>query len=173
MGLPAKSLPVLLVVAGVALAMLIGERQVGATTTAPVEDVNGRFFVTVTKSPPEDRERRKDCVVFKAEKDVYGASERVVLVLRNECDFPVTLPNTAPWVVLDSEGRLVFSPIAAQVLVEVGPGESRRWVWEQVDNEGRKVEPGLYFAEVLTSAGKFTALFEIAADDPRNGGHVG
>lgn len=103
------------------------------------------------------------CVVFKTDKEVYEVSENVVLVLENNCDFVLVLPNSAPWMITDASGRVVYSPIALQVITELGPGGSVRWAWDQRDVDGRPVPAGRYFARLNTlSVGMLVDEFEIA-----------
>ncbi|MDW8022114.1 MAG: hypothetical protein RMI78_05765 [Nitrososphaerota archaeon] len=102
------------------------------------------------------------CAIFKAAKDVYGMSEEVVLVLENNCDHVLVLPNAAPWMITGVAGEVVFSPLAAQVITEIGPGDVVEWTWAQIDNDGDQVPAGTYRARLTTiNAGTFVAEFKI------------
>jgi len=102
------------------------------------------------------------CILFRTSKDVYEMSEPVVLRLINKCGFNIVLPNSAPWLITDSGGRVVFSPAALQVITTVRPSEVREWTWDQRDNEGNPVPPGAYTAKLMTvNSGMLSTIFEI------------
>lgn len=102
------------------------------------------------------------CILLRPSKDVYGRSEPVAIRLVNNCGFDIILPNSAPWLIIDSSGRVVFSPIASQVIVTLRPGESKEWVWDQRDNEGRQVPPGTYTIMLMTAnCGTLSTTFSI------------
>lgn len=119
--------------------------------------------VTVTRTIIKPtRDINVSCVVFKTSKDFYKVSESVVLVLENGCDYSLRLPNSAPWLVVDANGKIVFSPIALQVITDVKPGEIVQWAWNQRDNEGEQVPLGTYHAKLFTlNAGILITEFKI------------
>jgi hypothetical protein len=102
------------------------------------------------------------CIVFRSNKDVYERSELVVLQLVNNCVFNIVLPNSAPWLIIDSSGEIVFSPIAIQVITILKPGEVKEWAWEQKDSRGEPVPPGVYTVKLMTvNSGILSATFRI------------
>ncbi|MEM3104776.1 MAG: hypothetical protein QXD69_04660, partial [Candidatus Bathyarchaeia archaeon] len=119
--------------------------------------------MTVTKTfYKTDRSINASCIVFRTSKDVYKMSEEVIIVLKNNCNYALVLPNSAPWVVTDADGRVVYSPIALQVIREVSPGGELKWVWEQRDNGGGQVPLGTYYARIFTlNGGVFVVEFKI------------
>jgi hypothetical protein len=125
-------------------------------TSAKTETV----YVTITTVVEDSR--RFDCIKFFTTKDMYSVSEPIELVLINNCEYPITLPNSAPWKVIGPDGRVVFTPVSLQVLVEVKRGERMRWVWDQRDAEGRQVPTGRYtiVIEVLDK-GSFRTSFTV------------
>jgi integral membrane sensor domain MASE1 len=106
--------------------------------------------------------RLEECVVFGAVKDVFERSEPVVFRLVNNCGFNVVLPNSAPWLVVDAGGNVVFSPVALQVITTVKPGEVREWTWDQRSSEGEVVPAGTYAVRLMTiNVGYLSDTFEI------------
>jgi len=102
------------------------------------------------------------CIVFRSNKGVYERSEPVVLQLANNCDFNIVLPNSAPWLIIDSSGEIVFSPITIQVITILKPGEVKEWAWEQKDNKGEFVPRGVYTVKLMTvNSGILSATFRI------------
>ena len=125
-------------------------------TSAKIETV----YVTITTVVEDSK--RFGCINFSTTKDIYRVSEPVELVLINNCEYSITLPNSAPWKVFGPDGRVVFTPVSLQVLVEVKRGERMRWVWDQRDAEGRQVPTGRYtiVIEVLDK-GSFRTSFTV------------
>ncbi|MEM3539335.1 MAG: hypothetical protein QXM29_06185 [Nitrososphaerales archaeon] len=107
--------------------------------------------LTITKTfYKTDRSINASCIVFKTDKDVYKISEPVILVLENNCDFVLLLPNSAPWKIFDSGLKEVFTPITLQVISEVRPGNIRIWLWDQKNYNGMEVSPGIYYIVLET-----------------------
>ncbi|MBC7099501.1 PKD domain-containing protein [Candidatus Bipolaricaulota bacterium] len=125
---------------------------------AESNEENNTRQVTITGivSTPQGR--------LSTDKGTYVQGETVRITFENTGNVGIELPNTAPWVIKDSGGRVVFSPVAAQVLTTVGPGETRTWTWDGRDNAGNPVPPGTYTVELRTNnAGTFTASFTLQA----------
>ncbi len=119
---------------------------------------NNTSQVTITGIMPTPQGR------LSTDKTVYLQGEPVQIMFQNTGNVAIELPNAAPWVVRDAGGRAVFTPVAAQVLVQVAPGATRTWTWDQRDNAGNQVPPGTYTIELQTrNAGTFTASFTIQA----------
>jgi len=127
------------------------EKAVTMIETITVISLNGKMVIntitlTITKTfYKADRNVNVSCIVFKTNKDVYGISEEVVIVLENNCDYTLVLPNSAPWKLFDSNLKEVFKPIALQVISEIRPGSNRVWLWDQKDYNGARVLPRIYY----------------------------
>jgi len=154
---------VVMVLMGLVLGVVLGGfiglslRGGGTVTSAKTET----FYVTVTQTAVEDS-RRLGCIVFSTTKDMYRASEPVELVLVNNCEVHIILPNSAPWKIVGPDGRTVFMPVSPQVLVKVNPGERVRWVWDQRDVEGKQVPAGRYNVVIeILDKGIFRTSFTI------------
>ena len=109
------------------------EKAVTMIETITVISLNGKMVIntitlTITKTfYKADRNVNVSCIVFKTNKDVYGISEEVVIVLENNCDYTLVLPNSAPWKLFDSNLKEVFKPIALQVISEM----ARKKIWHE------------------------------------------
>jgi hypothetical protein len=124
-------------------------------TTTIKTALTERTTVTITSTAttvttPWRTSEEVSCILFRSNKDVYERSEPVVVRLVNNCSFDVVLPNSAPWLIIDSSGRMVFSPIALQVITVLKSGEAKEWVWGQTDNEGKQVPAGTYIVKLMT-----------------------
>jgi len=58
-----------------------------------------------------------------------------------------------PYVVKDTQGRIVFTPICPAIARQVPPGSTFHTFWEQTDNNGTQVPPGTYVVEVTLPGG--------------------
>jgi hypothetical protein len=127
-----------------------GRTKITLTLT---RDTTARAIYTMTR-----------CAMLETNKKEYQTGEPVTIRFINGCQATLTLRNSAPWVIKDSQGRVVFEPTAFQVITEVRPGETKTWTWDQKDNNGQQVPAGLYTVELETmDAGTYTASFEIKA----------
>jgi hypothetical protein len=93
----------------------------------------------------------------------YAVGATVTLGFRNTGSTTITLANSAPWFILNALGAPVYSPIYLTVLVNVPPGTSATWTWNQKNNAGVQVAAGTYTFQITTSVGIFTATFSIGA----------
>ncbi|MEN2973958.1 MAG: hypothetical protein ABDH32_00065 [Candidatus Caldarchaeales archaeon] len=135
------------------------------TTIISLEEKTTTSTVTVTITEitnKTNRDRDSSCVVFRTSKDLYKISEEVVLILENDCSYTLTLPNPAPWSIIDVEGGIIYSPLAIQVIIDVKPGGVLVWVWDQKNDLGEYVSAGVYYAKLRTlDAGIHVVGFEI------------
>jgi len=95
------------------------------------------------------------------DKKIYRTGEPVKIIFENIGEETIHLPNSAPWVILNSQMKPVFTPIALQVVTPVDPGDKLEWVWNQKDNRGLQVPPGRYMVALRVGACAFVASFEI------------
>ena len=97
------------------------------------------------------------------DRHVYAEGEPVAFWLRNGGGETVTLRNSAPWMIVSAKHGLsvVYTPVALQAVRQVAPGETVSWTWNQRNNAGGQVPPGLY-AVILEAGGQqLTAPFTI------------
>ncbi len=87
-------------------------------------------------------------VVSYAKFKTYYHTEPVTFGIRNNSSSPITIPNSAPWKVTDSNGASISTPVAAQVVTTLQPGQNKEWVWDQLNNGGAQVSPGTYIVKL-------------------------
>jgi hypothetical protein len=83
---------------------------------------------------------------FKPEKEIINKDEKVCFHFVNNSDKTIYLPSSAPWAVFEDEDfdKIVFSPIAAQRILEIRPYEEKKWCWDLKDFHGEIVPSGDY-----------------------------
>lgn len=83
----------------------------------------------------------------KVEKDLYYPHKQVNFTFTNTgCD-EIMLPNTAPWRIEREDygmWKSVYAPIALQVIIPLGPGESLNWSWNQTIFDNNSAGSGHY-----------------------------
>jgi PKD repeat protein/subtilisin family serine protease len=125
---------------------------------AESNEENNTRQVTITGIVPTPQGR------LSTDKTSYVLGETVRIRFQNTGSVTIELPNTAPWVIKDASGQIVFTPAAAQVITPVAPGETKTWSWDGRDNSGRQVPSGTYTVELTTrNAGTFRTTFTIQA----------
>jgi uncharacterized cupredoxin-like copper-binding protein len=109
-------------------------------------------------------------VEFKPEKQTFKKGEKVCFYLKNKSNKTVFLPSSAPWVVLgdvkeyklgeerEFKERVIYSPVANQVIVKVKPNEEKKWCWDQKTFEEAK--------EILS--GEYTVRISVFEDGKLN-----
>jgi hypothetical protein len=92
----------------------------------------------------------------------YQPGESIEILFTNDSQETITFPLDLPWVIKDSQGRIIFSPSVQDIIVEVPPGEKKTWEWDQKDEDGNQVLPGTYTVEFRTTEEPtYTATFDI------------
>lgn len=147
-----KTVPWMLVLIGMISGLIIGSLITslnfrGVAETTSYKTVTRYITKTVTKAPTS---QPSSCVIFRALKDYFKLNEPVRFRLINNCDEDLILPNSAPWIIKNSRGVIIFSPISLQVITRIKPGSFREWSWNQKNDRGKNVEPGIYYIEIKT-----------------------
>ncbi len=96
-------------------------------------------------------------ITFKLEKEKIKKGEKVCFSIENNSNEFIYLPSTAPWVIIDAKTqKIIYSPIASQMIVKLKPKESKKWCWDQKDVEGNEVPVGTYQVRItiFTKKGK-------------------
>lgn len=122
-------------------------------------------FISITVAEPTGE------VTFTTTKKVFNQAEKVVLVLKNDTDYTVTLSRGAPLEITRPNGIKVFEPVSTMVILRLAPGEETTWEWNQKDFDGKQVKPGVYIATIETSAGSFATRFCISGLRADRGKH--
>jgi hypothetical protein len=149
----------------------VGEIQQGWKQTAPStgtynvtitsvgENITNKDFGNFPPPPPPPL----PAIKFITDKNTYTQGELVMFTVINNGTETIDLPNSAPWWVENAKtGERVFTPIAAEVITPLDPGQSKSWTWDQNDSEGMQVPPSTYRGVINLSVGNsFTQEFEI------------
>ena len=152
-----KTVPWILALIGMILGLIIGSVITslnfrGVAETTSYKTVTRYITETVMKATTytASTSQPSSCAIFKALKDHFKLSEPVKFRLINNCDEDLILPNSAPWIIKNSRGVIIFSPISLQVITRIKPGCFREWSWNQKNDRGKNVEPGIYYIEIKT-----------------------
>jgi len=118
---------------------------------------------TPTPTTPPAENLTYPSLTFGVDRDAYSLGEPVVITITNIGNTTVSLPNAAPWYVEKTETKaVVYSPISAQVITLLEPGQSLSWTWNQRTDAGEKVQPGIYRIGIRwNSRISYTQKFEI------------
>ena len=139
---------ILCLVIGSVITASLNPRGAAASCKTITRYVTETITVATTYTVPVSQ--LSSCVIFKALKDYFKVNEPIAFRLINNCDEDLILPNPAPWIVRDSRGEIVFSPVSPQVTTRIKPGSFKEWSWNQKDDQGRNVKPGTYHIEIKT-----------------------
>ncbi|MBI4948186.1 hypothetical protein HY844_01330 [Candidatus Berkelbacteria bacterium] len=86
------------------------------------------------------------------DKSSYGADEVVQITYTNFSSDAVTFPNTAPWQVVNRQGKVIYRPTAGQLLWELPSGEQYQWNWDRRIGDGTSYcPPGWYRIHFYTT----------------------
>jgi len=96
-----------------------------------------------------------------AQENNYRPGMAVKLRVKNIGVNEISLPNSAPWEIQTGDGKLVFTPVALQLIVPLASGESKEWSWDQKDNNGNQVKEGRYILALSCSEGEYRCWFNI------------
>ncbi|NLC14811.1 MAG: hypothetical protein GX784_00560 [Firmicutes bacterium] len=135
-----------------------GERPVAAASDMSHPATEGAG-VSMPDFIPISLPVAKDGITLTTSKLIYRKGEPVELIFRNDSESGITLSNGAPWEITAPDGSAVFSPISIMVIVEVNPGGTQTWTWNQTGEDGTQVEPGIYTVTLRTSAGELSTRF--------------
>lgn len=144
--------------------------SVQATFEASLEPVIVRFQGFDVKEVPPSPE----CAALQiSQQGIFRLGQTVSFEFRNDCDQPLTLPNSAPWVIKDNNGRIAFTPARQPGTILLPPGQAVSWSVATVPSwqaeEGKLVVPviagqlgAIYLVELVTQEGAtYTAPFTI------------
>jgi flagellar hook assembly protein FlgD len=88
----------------------------------------------------------------------YRSGEPVTITVKNIGDETLTFPNSAAGLKIQNMNMgQIYNVAAAQVMTELGPGESRMITWNQEDGNGNNVPTGDYTATVQTTSSSSSA----------------
>jgi hypothetical protein len=107
-----------------------------------------------------------DCLVISmkiiTDKTIYKPRELVAITVKNDGNYTLTFPDSALGLkIRNLETGEVYKLIAAQVLTELSPDESKVIIWSQEDNEGNQVSNGNYRADITSGSLTANAIFRV------------
>ncbi len=124
-------------------------KQVPAGTyTIELTSVEGVYYRTTFEIAESFAPPPGDMVAVNQEE--YQAGESVEILFTNDSQEIIRFHTDPPWVIKDSQGHIILPHSVQNVIVEVQPGEQRKWTWDQKDEDGNQVPPGTYTVEFST-----------------------
>ncbi|MGI0003144.1 MAG: hypothetical protein ACRD91_02855 [Nitrosopumilaceae archaeon] len=79
------------------------------------------------------------------EKMDFSLGENIQITIINTGTTPLVFPDASYGLqIVGLDGRMLYSPIAAQVVSTLEPREERTFVWDQIKNDGGQVIEGRY-----------------------------
>lgn len=100
------------------------------------------------------------CPVWYVDPESSPSKTTINLVLYNNCASQISLPDSAPWHIEDSNGKHVYDPIAEQIFTFLQVGHTKTWTYNKIDNLGNALPVGQYVA-VLDTSTHPRATFEV------------
>ena len=84
-------------------------------------------------------------IKFETDKQLYFVGEPVNFTLTNIGSDTIMLPSTSPWYIEDDGYNFVFGPVGLTIIIDVLPGQSKEWSWNQKNGDDIQVIPGYYY----------------------------
>lgn len=103
-------------------------------------------------------------IELRPDRQRYVVNEKICFELVNRSRETVRLSSPQPWRVLDEKGKIIYSPIAAQVIVDLYPLNTKRWCWDQTDMDGGLVPPGVYSITIHTFINREKKNFRVSVE---------
>jgi hypothetical protein len=99
-----------------------------------------------------------DSVRFTANNNTYIQGGPVIFTIINNGTDTIQLPSPAPWWVEKAKtAEMVFAPFVISVITPLESGKSISEAWDQKDNEGKQVSPGIYRGVINYFSNDFTS----------------
>ena len=117
---------------------------------------------SLTAAAPINSGRENGQVTLYVDKTLYPQGQMVRVTLHNGSKKSVTRPSGAPWSVTDADGDTVYRPRAIQKLSTLRAGQSLTWTWDQIAENGKHLNAGLYSVSSKTSAGELRCDFFVS-----------
>jgi hypothetical protein len=103
----------------------------------------------ITTSPTATTTAGNTVTIVQSEKTAYKTTELVVIVIKNNGNDNVVLPDSSVLLKVKSQGtEKTYDVIITQAKAKLKSGESTSVAWDQRDNAGIAVGPGQYTADV-------------------------
>jgi hypothetical protein len=99
-----------------------------------------------------------ESVRFIANNNTYIQGEPVIFTIINNGTDTINLPSPAAWWVEKSKtAEIVFAPFVISVITPLDSGKSISDTWDQKDNDGKQVSPGIYRCVINYFSNDFTS----------------
>ncbi|MBI1731096.1 PKD domain-containing protein [Candidatus Acetothermia bacterium] len=95
------------------------------------------------------------------DRPTYKVGDRIYFSFCNLGSADVTLSSSAPWVIKNSSGQVVFTPIALQQQITLKSGQYVLGSWDQRTDTQTQVQPGFYTLEFSVGGTPFSTTFQI------------
>ncbi len=110
----------------------------------------GIIFVDL-KNPNELNFVEGESLTILTEKTDFKKGESIQIRIINSGTVPITFSDTSYGLQISGlDGIILYSPIAAQIISTLQPGEEKTFEWDQIKNDGDAVHEGTY---KITSSG--------------------
>ena len=92
----------------------------------------------------------------------YNLSEPVAITIKNNGNQSLTFSDSALGLrIKNLNTGEIYRLIAAQVLTELKPNESKTLTWKQEDNDGEQINPGNFDATVTSGSLSANTIFKV------------
>lgn len=106
----------------------------------------------ITTTPTVTNTTGNTVTIVQSEKTRYKTSEPVVIVIKNNGNDSVVLPDSSLLLMVKNQiTDKIYDVVITQAKAELKSGESMSVAWDQRDNTGSAVGPGTYTVDVGTS----------------------
>ena len=96
------------------------------------------------------------------DQEEYQQGAPIEISFTNNSQETIKFSSDPPYIIKDSQGRIIFPLSVLAVEVDVLPGEQKTWTWDQKDENGNQVPPGAYTVEFsITEETTYTTAFNI------------
>ena len=114
----------------------------GQTDAEGAQLVPGTYTVCTQMDRTDIALTEVPTVELTTDKAEYESGETVLITFTNVGDY--TIPVCSGFMILDSDGEIVYAPMMLAFSPPVAPGETIEYTWDQTDDNGYEVPAGSY-----------------------------
>ena len=124
---------------------------IGITVGVVAATIFGVFALTISSQRQQLVFVEGPSLSIITEKMDFSVGENIKITIINTGSKPLTFPDSSYGLqVVGLYGRILYSPIEAQVVSTLEPKEERTFVWDQTKNDGEQALEGRY--KIVSSA---------------------